>query len=178
MKNANRFASGRSPRYRAVCSELAPPTPYKPLEIGEPPSATLLAAPTSSSVNYLLIYLYVHDVPREIYGTGRRPIFVSLGRSASSPVPSSRDRLKPRCFVLYIYIHVYVALSLWKKNRSRNEIISWMRYNRGYKLFLSDATLLLILGTGISYSWIRRFSVANGWNNLITIFNIIICISW
>lgn len=75
-----------------------------------------------------------------------------------------------------IYTYVYVALSLWEKNRSRNEIISWMRYNRGYKLFLSDATLLLILESGISYSWIRLGS--NVRNNLITIFIIVIWTSW
>lgn len=81
MKNANRFASGIVPcAPRPGSSNPRRATRDRPRTLFNPPCQP---AP-SSSANYLLIYLYVHGVPREIYGTGRRPIFVSLERSSAA----------------------------------------------------------------------------------------------
>lgn len=104
----------RSPRYRVLCTGSSNPVRATPDR--RPPSAALHAAPSSFSANYLLIYLYVHGGLREIYGTGRRPIFVSLERSTSSPIHPPRDRLK-------LWFICPPRVRHGKRAATRNEII-------------------------------------------------------
>lgn len=61
--------SGRSP-----LASYAPAPPIPDTSHSRSATTPLFRHPptSSSSANYLLIYLYVHGVPCEIYGTGRR----------------------------------------------------------------------------------------------------------
>lgn len=144
MKNANRFAV-RSLASRLLCTGSSNPG-YKPLEIGDYP---LFRHPptSSSSANYLLIYLYVHGVPREIYGTGRR-----AGRYLFRSTLTASSTLLAAVVLLY----ESCCIARGEKSRSRgcNNFEGWKRYN-----FASDD----LLGLYHLYKIWSRLSLIEEW---------------
>lgn len=136
--------SGRSP-----LASYAPASPIPDTSHSRSATTPLFRHPptSSSSANYLLIYLYVHGVPREIYGTGRR-----AGRYLFRSTLTASSTLLAAVVLLY----ESCCIARGEKSRSRgcNNFEGWKRYN-----FASDD----LLGLYHLYKIWSRLSLIEEW---------------